>query len=294
MITPPQPPQQVTSGPNQRRADWTLKDAISLLRRGYKGTTRSPTTEGDLYPFIMSGPTNTLAPSTTRRRNPLSSLNHPNVQLIRPITRHAPRRVPTPEPRSWTGGPLPPTRTSPPPSPSGPTTRSIRRSTQPADQVRSGQSTANRDLPASLAHARIFELPPSAVVVSYIEEPRTPRTPRTPSRSPRSPEDPDNGTYPLRRSPRTNFADLTSTAPAETTRSSRKTIMIQFPPASRHNASSRHSPLPSHTGMSDDSMAIDEIMHTPTPFKGPLHATAKVVLDNGASRLEMVGGARTG
>jgi hypothetical protein len=57
---------------------------------------------------------------------------------------------------------------------------------------------------------------------------------------------------------------------------------------------SRHSPLPSHTGMSNDSMLIDEVMHTPTPFKGPLHASVKVVLDNASDRLEMIGGARTG
>ena len=236
----------------------------------------------------MSGRTNTLAPSTTRRRDPLSGTSSSSWAPITPIVHPEPRRLSSPSTTNRAGRPLPRPRTSPHISTSSPVANPGRGLNQPDDRPRSAHSRADRNLPRSLEHARLIELPSSSIV-TYVEEPHRPS--RTPSRS----SVPDTGPYPLRRSPRIYFEDVLPAPPRRTSNlSSRNTIMISFAPVPQHGMTPRTSPLPSHTGMSNDSMLVDEVMHTPTPFKGPLLASVKVVLDDGSNCLEMIGGARTG
>jgi hypothetical protein len=49
-----------------------------------------------------------------------------------------------------------------------------------------------------------------------------------------------------------------------------------------------------HAGSSKSVMSTDETAYPTTATKGPLHVQAKVMLDNGLNRIEMVGGPRTG
>jgi hypothetical protein len=238
-------------------------------------------------PFTMSGYTNTLASSTSRRRNPLSTTISSDWVTVTPTTtRTEPRRSSTQTTTTWSDRTLLRPRTTPQPSSAArPESSSNRSPGRRSDRLRSAGTRANRDLPLSFAHAQVIDLPPSAVV-TYIEEPRGS------NRSPSPPLVPDRGPFLLRRSPRTCFDDVLAIPPRRKP-STRADIMITFA-APQYNIPSRHSPLPSHTGMCNDSMLIDEAIHTPTPFKGPLHASVKVVLDNASDRLEMIGGARTG
>lgn len=237
----------------------------------------------------MSGHTNTLASSIRPRGNPLSTTTtiSSDWTLVTPTTiRNEPRRQSTRTATTWSGRPLPRPRTNPGPSSNAtPESSSSRQPPRRSDRLRSASTRANRDLPSSLAHAQVIDLPSSAIV-TYIGEPRDS------TRSPSPPSVRDRGPYPLRRSPRTYFNDILPTS-TRSRPSTRGDIMVTFT-GHQQVMPSRHSPLPSHTGMSNDSMLIDEVMHTPTPFKGPLHASVKVVLDNASDRLEMIGGARTG